>query len=352
MTSNTHVTQAEWNAALAEVRHDPNCSAVLDTGGPLLSCDCDRDYRAASLIVTRRLAAHRQSSSNAAERGRVDELHRLLDNVGGFLDDFAQADLDEGAADAVTVGMVYQQQTQTVVLPRIRAALASLSTPTAEPIRQNRLQKYLVDEAQARERLATFPETVRQRLARWQEGQSEWFGCTVLEIVAEFIAFDDAALTTPPTPDRIGKDAMREAVIFDIATERQRQIDKEGWTPKHDDEHADGSLAAAAATYAFSAATADRFLALDPIGFWPWAAEWWKPSTPRRDLIKAGALIIAEIERIDRATALPQMIVRNPGAKPTPLDDAALSATPAQTDPIARIASDLAAGLTESQRND
>jgi hypothetical protein len=35
--------------------------------------------------------------------------------------------------------------------------------------------------------------------------------------------------------------------------------------------------------------------------FWPWEASWFKPSTARRDLIKAGALILAEIERLDRA---------------------------------------------------
>lgn len=59
--------------------------------------------------------------------------------------------------------------------------------------RKTRLQKYIVEEAQARERLSNFPEAVRQRLTKWQESQSEWFGCTVLEIVAEFITFDDAA---------------------------------------------------------------------------------------------------------------------------------------------------------------
>jgi len=59
----------------------------------------------------------------ASLRARVEVMRRLLDNVGGFLDDFAQADLDEGAADAVTVGMVYQQQAQTVLLPRITQAL-------------------------------------------------------------------------------------------------------------------------------------------------------------------------------------------------------------------------------------
>ena len=35
---------------------------------------------------------------------------------------------------------------------------------------------------------------------------------------------------------------------------------------------------------------------------WPWDAEWWKPTDRRRDLVKAGALILAEIERLDRAT--------------------------------------------------
>jgi hypothetical protein len=65
------------------------------------------------------------ANTPAARSVGAGEALRLLDNVGGFLDDFAQADLDEGAADAVTVGMVYQQQAQTVVLPRIRAALPS-----------------------------------------------------------------------------------------------------------------------------------------------------------------------------------------------------------------------------------
>lgn len=80
-----------------------------------------------------------------AERSGADELRRLLDNVGRFLYGFAQADLDEGAADAVTVGMVYQQQAQTVVLPRIRAALASLSTP-AQPVDETeRLREVIAD---------------------------------------------------------------------------------------------------------------------------------------------------------------------------------------------------------------
>ncbi|QBR38326.1 hypothetical protein ETW23_00320 [Leisingera sp. NJS201] len=90
-----------------------------------------------------------------------------------------------------------------------------------------------------------------------------------------------------------------------IAAERQRQIEKEGWTPAHDDEHSDGAMSAAAAAYAFSAFTNTNYRAdaANPQGFWPWDIGWWKPKTPREDLVRAGALIAAEIERIDRAAA-------------------------------------------------
>jgi len=35
---------------------------------------------------------------------------------------------------------------------------------------------------------------------------------------------------------------------------------------------------------------------------WPWDQAWWKPSDPRRMLIKAIALCLAEVEKMDRAT--------------------------------------------------
>jgi hypothetical protein len=87
----------------------------------------------------------------------------------------------------------------------------------------------------------------------------------------------------------------------DVLAERQRQVTAEGWTPEHDDEHANGDLALAAAWYAASAGGVPW--SDDVPSFWPWADQWWKPTTPRRDLVKARALIIAEIERIDRAAA-------------------------------------------------
>lgn len=94
-----------------------------------------------------------------------------------------------------------------------------------------------------------------------------------------------------------------------IANERLRQIGYEGWTPEHDDEHEDGSLAAAAACYvSFSTASEDvrGHLRQNGMAAWPWERNWWKPSpgdSPSdriRELEKAGALIAAEIDRLQR----------------------------------------------------
>jgi len=98
-----------------------------------------------------------------------------------------------------------------------------------------------------------------------------------------------------------------------IAAERKRQIESEGWTPEHDDEHADGSLVDAAVSYAGHAkagtvlnAPLDMYrIAPVTVVAWPesWCTSWWKPKNPRRDLVRAGALIAAEIDRLDRLEA-------------------------------------------------
>lgn len=99
---------------------------------------------------------------------------------------------------------------------------------------------------------------------------------------------------------------MTDALAL-IAAERERQKSVEGWTIEHDDEHTDGSLASAAACYALPPADRKQRvlgqLLVDAL--WPdsWDFHWWKPK-PRnrvRELVKAGALIVAEIERLQRA---------------------------------------------------
>lgn len=87
--------------------------------------------------------------------------------------------------------------------------------------------------------------------------------------------------------------AFMQAVI----AERFRQIEGEGWSAEHDDQHAAGELSRAGASYAIHAG-AETGSQL-PV-YWPWSAEWFKPAGFRRDLVKACALILAEGERFDR----------------------------------------------------
>ncbi|WP_432778161.1 hypothetical protein QZL74_14355 [Burkholderia gladioli pv. alliicola] len=106
-----------------------------------------------------------------------------------------------------------------------------------------------------------------------------------------------------PVPDDAGE-AVLTAAARDVLAERERQVSVEGWTPEHDDQYTKGELALAASQYVLHVAC--PFQDGKVPAFWPWAAEWWKPTTPRRDLEKAGALIQAEIERLYRAEAREQ----------------------------------------------
>jgi hypothetical protein len=108
-----------------------------------------------------------------------------------------------------------------------------------------------------------------------------------------------------------------------ITKERKRQIEKEGWTAEHDDEYELGELASVAVCYA----SPYRPYVLDKQGdniyfkdAYPlvWDSEWDKrkrhkfgdgivienkslPTNQRiRNLVKAGALIAAEIDRLQR----------------------------------------------------
>ena len=112
--------------------------------------------------------------------------------------------------------------------------------------------------------------------------------------------------------------------IGDVARERQRQIEVEGWTAEHDDRHPPGELILAAVAYALIDSEDVITMPLtqappprpadEPIDddyqvsdlallLWPWEKEWWKPKDTRRNLVIAAALILAEIDRLDRADA-------------------------------------------------
>jgi len=105
--------------------------------------------------------------------------------------------------------------------------------------------------------------------------------------------------------------------IDDIAAERKRHVEEEGWTAKHDDRHSLGEMARAAAVYAYAATLSDEECSFHRdrlygcirgcfsiiAHLWPWDAHWFKPGARRRMLVKAGALIVAEIDRLDRSAA-------------------------------------------------
>src|SRR5436190_3485029 len=95
-----------------------------------------------------------------------------------------------------------------------------------------------------------------------------------------------------------------------ITAERRRQVAEEGWTAAHDDEHDDGQLIAAAISYAGWAkgTTADHLYV-----WWPWTTDWWKPGPdPIRNLVKAGALLAAEIDRRRRAEGDDPYVIPRP----------------------------------------
>jgi len=95
-----------------------------------------------------------------------------------------------------------------------------------------------------------------------------------------------------------------------IARERRRGVEVEGYTAAHDAEHRHGQLAAAAITYAdvalvritYLPEAQEREITEIMANRWPFEEEWFKPAVdPVDNLVKAGALIAAEIDRINHA---------------------------------------------------
>ena len=104
---------------------------------------------------------------------------------------------------------------------------------------------------------------------------------------------------------------MRQA-LFEVGMERERQHDR--WGDAHDDEHEDGSLAVAAVCYVENEPIFVKRQGATYVTFqdpWPWDGgdpRCHRSNVPtyghreyRRSLIQAAALLVAEVERLDRA---------------------------------------------------
>lgn len=101
-------------------------------------------------------------------------------------------------------------------------------------------------------------------------------------------------------------DVMRTKAAIDAFTlARARQVVNHGFSSDDDDHYEGGELADAAACYALGE---DYYHSGNPgtLWPWPWPLGWWKPSPDnepqnrKRDIEKAGALLLAEWERLDR----------------------------------------------------
>lgn len=103
----------------------------------------------------------------------------------------------------------------------------------------------------------------------------------------------------------LGSLGITSQALTDIHAERRRQVEQKGWTPEHDDEHASDEIAALACFYAMPPAARDWDASSTGYGQTLGAAilpDGWavKVGDRRRELVKAGALIVAEIQRLDR----------------------------------------------------
>lgn len=86
-----------------------------------------------------------------------------------------------------------------------------------------------------------------------------------------------------------------QAVLQEIADRRTSMLEDEGWSAEGDDGLTCKELSLAAQLYMEA-----HIRGKEPPMSWPFSRTFWEPSTYRNNLIKAGAFIVAEIERLDR----------------------------------------------------
>jgi hypothetical protein len=94
--------------------------------------------------------------------------------------------------------------------------------------------------------------------------------------------------------------------LVDIAKERRRQLLEEGCSLERDDAYQQNELLRAAESYVGHArrfAGRETYSGIVAPELWPFDRSWWKPKSRRKDLVRAAALIVAEIERLDRIEA-------------------------------------------------
>ncbi|MEX3967318.1 hypothetical protein AB4Y42_34675 [Paraburkholderia sp. EG286B] len=152
-----------------------------------------------------------------------------------------------------------------------------------------------------------FKRSVAEREARAAAARASAAAVRTLEAKG-YTYTDGAEQWKPPRGKPPAWVAHDTAAARDVLAERARQVSVEGFSPERDDRHDPGVLASAGSAYAIAAADfiypasqGDGGFYANPPDTWTFHARWWKPKDPRTALVKGAALILAEIERLDRA---------------------------------------------------
>ena len=109
-----------------------------------------------------------------------------------------------------------------------------------------------------------------------------------------------------PTPEEIAADGFLGAKM--ILEERLRQIREEGWDADNDDSYRGGELIRAAQAYLMMSSALIRLGPEIPFratvagsDWWPWDERSYNPKADvKKNLVWAGALIAAELDRMER----------------------------------------------------
>lgn len=225
----------------------------------------------------------------------LDRLRAELARLGADQRDLAASYLAAKAAregaDETNAGLVAELEARETALAEAHAQAAA------------------VDPLRAELRAATaYAEALQAELAAARDGG--FSHAAALAQVATALGLD-AAAPVELVLNRAGALSALARVnlpaLVAVASERARQLAFEGYDPGHDDLHEGGQLALAASAYAWAAGVFARTHGSHPVG----APHWWpfEPSAfatvedPRRALERAGALVLAEWERLQRAQA-------------------------------------------------
>lgn len=127
--------------------------------------------------------------------------------------------------------------------------------------------------------------------------------------IPALVLLRDAPLVVPTTAE--GADAIASPAVVAVLRERLRQVEAKGYDPHHDDLHDDAEIARGALAFLLLGLAEETG---DVAGFdraaqlWPFADELPLPGDYPDCLIKAAAMLIAELDRVIRARALIDLV--------------------------------------------